>query len=452
MKKTTLLIMVALGVISSCAPKNLQQSSSIKISESSLSSSILASSSNPIVEEKKFSLTDLKSYVRNEYYTTEMMNAYNQWDVRLDNKTIPEFLMSIDNFLFVPPVPEKGFMLPYVIKFPSGKYLDQNKDLKKYMMLGGFGFEINSDYRHSALQYVWQNVYDNKPYSISNESIIAEKLNVPILTPLVTWLCSSTNYDQVLPTNMDRDSVLASINNIDLYYKRDCFNSNSNIIKPFMKEEYPSLIDIEMQFYNIVIHSIELLKNFNYELENKVLMNGFSTTGNFVQRFATVYPEIIKAYSAGGIAIPILPGQELLEKRLIYPIGTYDHKEIFKKEFDSKSYNNIAKINYIGRYETNFSYHDSAVRGILNSIYSDSFQLRWSDDNIVEIDSLWNKVADLFYNLGGSGMFLMNKETKHYTSENDLLFILEFFRMNANSDTPVYPTESKYSEHLIRLE
>jgi hypothetical protein len=450
--------MAALGVISSCAPRSQSSSQPSSISSSSTASSSVISSSvssSIVVEEKKFSLTELKDFVREEYYNEKSLWYYNHWDKKIANKILPEFLMSVDKFVFIPPVPEKGFNIPYVIKFPSGNYANTNIGLKKHILLGNYGSQADPEYGFALFQYINQNVYDDRPLYESDDNIpmlTSDRLDVPMLTPIVTWNCAESDFDQTLNTNLDRDSVLATEKNMSNYLKMYCGNSQTPLRTPFEKYEYPSIIDLEKQFYHIIRHSTQLLNNFNYKVEHKVFMTGFSSTGNFTQRFSTIYPEVIKAYFAGGISAPILPGSTFNDKKLLYPVGTSEHALLFDKEFNLEDYNNIAKINFIGKYENKFTYIDRYLKDIVASlIFKDINFDFWDYSRESTMQMYWDNIADIFYSLEGSGMFMFNTETAHYVSENDFNFSIEFFKMNANSDTPVYPKSSPYPEHIIRL-
>jgi hypothetical protein len=459
MKKiSVILFMAALGVISSCAPRS-QSSQQSGISSNPIASSSVVSSSvssSVVVEEKKFNLTELKDFVREEYYNDNSLWYYNQSDMRIADKTLPEFLMSVDKFVFIPPVPEKGFNIPYVIRFPSGNYKNENIGLKKHLLLANYGSPANPDYGFALLKYINQHVYDSKPF-VDNENIpimTSEVLDIPIITPIVTWTRASAfkDYDQVLNINLDRESVIADEDNINEYFKVEYDINNRKIYNiAFEKYEYYGLINLEKQFYSIINHSIDLLNNFNYNVENKIFMRGFSSTGDFTQRFSTIYPEIIKAYFAGGTVVPILPGKKFNNTNLSYPLGVYEHKELFDREFNIENYNNVAKINIVGKYENSFSAID---RYIGDNVTDLIFKERIEFDNNPREDKMetyWNNNIDIFYSLGGKGMFIFNTETAHYLNQNDFNFSIEFFRMNTNSDIPVYPNSSPYPEHIIRL-
>ena len=179
-------------------------------------------------------------------------------------------------------------------------------------------------------------------------------------------------------------------------------------------------------------------------------MLGYSTTGAFVQRFATIYPELIKAYYAGGTAVPILPAESLKNEELIYPLGVSEHNQLFGRKFNLESYNKIAKINALSKNERRLDAVDHFVWGKVQKLFTGPLE-HYGDHSRLDKEIFWNDIGDAFYSLNGEGMFLFNLETAHYVSENDKNFIFDFIELNLNSDNPVYPKKSEFPEHIIRL-
>ncbi len=83
--------------------------------------------------------------------------------------------------------------------------------------------------------------------------------------------------------------------------------------------------------------------------DNKVFLNGYSSSGVFAQRFAMIHPEYVDRALIGGAAgtIPI-PTDELN-----YPFGTRDFKELFGKEFNAEAYKRIGFAYYVAELEAN---------------------------------------------------------------------------------------------------
>ena len=89
-------------------------------------------------------------------------------------------------------------------------------------------------------------------------------------------------------------------------------------------------------------------KEKGIDLENKVFLNGYSSSGVFAQRFALLHPELVDTACIGGDSgsIPI-PTEEYG-----YPIGISDYKKITGKEFNMESYSQICFTYYVGELET----------------------------------------------------------------------------------------------------
>lgn len=82
-------------------------------------------------------------------------------------------------------------------------------------------------------------------------------------------------------------------------------------------------------------------------VQDKIFLSGYSASGVFAQRFALIYPEIINRALIGGAAgtIPIPT------KKIKFPIGIQDFKELFGKEFNSEAYKQIQFAYYVAEQE-----------------------------------------------------------------------------------------------------
>ena len=106
---------------------------------------------------------------------------------------------------------------------------------------------------------------------------------------------------------------------------------------------------LDEQVVNIVNKAKNIVKEEKgIDLDDKIFLNGYSSSGVFAQRFALLHPELIDTACIGGASgsIPI-PTEEFG-----YPIGISDYKELTGKEFDMKSFSQIDFIYYVGELET----------------------------------------------------------------------------------------------------
>lgn len=106
---------------------------------------------------------------------------------------------------------------------------------------------------------------------------------------------------------------------------------------------------IDEQIVRIIEKAKEIVQSERgINLEDKIFLNGYSSSGVFAQRFALLHPELISTACIGGASgsIPI-PTEEFG-----YPIGISDYKELTGKEFDMDSYCQIDFTYYVGELET----------------------------------------------------------------------------------------------------
>lgn len=123
------------------------------------------------------------------------------------------------------------------------------------------------------------------------------------------------------------------------------------------KKEYARF---DLQLVAMIDDARSRLKKENLKFEKRVLINGFSASGMFANRFTFLHPTRVKAAafgSPGGWAIA--PTDKYQDKDLRYPIGTGDFKEISGKNVDWKNVRKVPMFIFIGDRDEN----DSVVFG-----------------------------------------------------------------------------------------
>lgn len=84
-------------------------------------------------------------------------------------------------------------------------------------------------------------------------------------------------------------------------------------------------------------------------MKEKVLMAGFSMSGQFTARFALMHPEIVEAAAYGGISIThMLPYSKHQKTNLFYPVGVSDFKKIIGREFNRDAYMKVPLFYFEG--------------------------------------------------------------------------------------------------------
>ena len=92
-----------------------------------------------------------------------------------------------------------------------------------------------------------------------------------------------------------------------------------------------------------------LLKENNQNINEKVIMVGFSSSSLFSARFTFLHPERVSVAIGGGIGglLPV-PADKINGIDAIYPIGTYDFEKITGKKFNLEEYKKTPQFYYQG--------------------------------------------------------------------------------------------------------
>lgn len=117
--------------------------------------------------------------------------------------------------------------------------------------------------------------------------------------------------------------------------------------------------------------------------DDKFLIQGFSASGMFANRFAVLHPERVKAVTTGSPGgWPILPVAEHVGVRLNYPIGIADLETMTGKPFDIETFRQVPQLIYMGSVDNNDSldFSDSweaENAQIVNELFGDTPIKRW---------------------------------------------------------------------------
>lgn len=123
------------------------------------------------------------------------------------------------------------------------------------------------------------------------------------------------------------------------------------------KKEYGRF---DLQLVAMIDDARARLKKENLKFDRRVLLNGFSASGMFANRFTFLHPTRVKAAaigSPGGWAIA--PTAAFKEKTLRYPIGTGDFKTATGEDLDLKNLRKVPLFLFLGDEDEN----DSVIFG-----------------------------------------------------------------------------------------
>ena len=203
--------------------------------------------------------------------------------------------------------PEKGFHFPYLLK-TSKKTVDAN-----YIVV-----ESNNTGSNNSIKGMTSKAKKSLSWVLG--SSISKKLNYPMLMPVFPFGTMQRKY--YFP---QLDSVVLKID----------------------KDKYRR---IDLQLIAMIDDAREkLLKENNQNINEKVIMVGFSSSSLFSARFTFLHPERVSVAIGGGIGglLPV-PADKINGIEAIYPIGTYDFENITGTKFNLEEYKKTPQFYYQG--------------------------------------------------------------------------------------------------------
>lgn len=217
----------------------------------------------------------------------------------------------------------------------------------------GFQFDYDVNNKKYSVQVVYPSRDDN--YSIPYVLVIPNEMKENSLLAVEVNNLEKDNEDDLLDnalltaynlTNKLKEydnpvliPILPSVSGGVPYYQqllKECFDVSSD----------NNFYRIDLQVLNIIRDAKEKLSK-KVEINEKVFLNGYSSSGVFAQRFALLHPDIVDTLCVGGasgsIPIPIT--------ELEYPLGILDFEKITGKPFDLDAYSQIKFRYYVGSLE-----------------------------------------------------------------------------------------------------
>ena len=175
--------------------------------------------------------------------------------------------LSSPTLIEVSAVESSGFFFPYYLYIP--KDLSRSEPIRLLIEPNNTGQAADDFEVHRA---------SAKRLATGAVSRLADRLRSPLLIPVFPRPRSQW---KIYTHLLDRDSMLI----------RD-----------------GPLSRIDLQLLGMIRHASQLLRDAGIATRTTVFMHGFSASAAFVNRFATLHPESVRAIAAGGInALPMYP-------------------------------------------------------------------------------------------------------------------------------------------------
>lgn len=209
----------------------------------------------------------------------------------------------------------RGFNFPYLVFLPAGMSLGDSLPLLVEPNNSGFVNDTLAVHERAARRLA-------SVSSVGNH--VAKTLGIPLLVPIFPR--SAT--DWIIYTHaLDRDVALL---------------------------KQGSLARLDRQLLAMIDDARKQLTQHAIRLRERVLLNGFSASGTFVNRLALIHPERVAGVACGGInALAILPVTTWQQTPLPYPLGLHDFAALFGKAPNLTRYRQIPQLLYMGALDDN---------------------------------------------------------------------------------------------------
>lgn len=178
------------------------------------------------------------------------------------------------------------------------------------------------------------------------------------------------------------------------------------IDRDVMLNKTKALKRLDLQLLAMIKDAKLRLLSMGFIIQDKILMNGFSASASFTNRFLFIHPERVKAAAMGGLNGELmLPLKKLNKNKLNYPLGVRDFKNRFKKSFDLENYQQVHQYIYMGDLDSNDAVqfddaYNNKERQIINTNLGKSVQTRWEKCQNLYIDNMINVDFKTYQNVG----------------------------------------------------
>lgn len=182
-----------------------------------------------------------------------------------------------------------------------------------------------------------------------------------------------------------------------------------------------SLNRIDRQLIAMITDARAVLAEKNIKVKDKVLLNGFSASGSFANRFTCLYPELVAGVAAGGVnGMAILPLEQWNDRKLIYPVGVSDLMEVAGLKFNLLEFALVPQYYYMGGNDENDALpYDDAYSDLERELVSEVLE--------EDMDIRWEKCKQIYESQGIQAEFHTYQGIGHETTEEVNADIVAFF-------------------------
>ena len=300
--------------------------------------------------------------------------------------------------------PEEGFNYPYFVYVPMtpGSWDESTPLLVQ---------QNNSPNSADDLDY--HKEYARKAMESGAARQISDRLGLPLLIPIIPKSESEPVDWRYRTQALDRDSL--------------------TITKGPLRR-------VDLQVKEMIEHGQNLLADEGYPVRKKVILNGYSGSGKFAQRFTMLHPQTVLSVSAGGLAgMPVLPREEAKGQTLNYHVGIADVEELTGKSVDISAVADVNQFLFEGGNDTRdtIGHDDAWTSEELEQVALDVY----GEDTI----NRFRYSESVFADQGLQATFKVYEDAGH-TPRPAINDIIEFHSQFLNGDDPKFTSTTVDTE------
>lgn len=219
-------------------------------------------------------------------------------------------------------------------------------------------------------------------YNLNPGMWFGSDLNMPVLIPLIPRV--QGYYTQALGSMVFHNDVSF------LVFDQDRRSDDEKLSSDEISLIREQCFDLPTQVVNMIKSSKSFLASIGINIDDKVIVEGYSAGSKFANCFTALHPELVKACICGGNSgLGILPLSEYNGKKLNFPLGVAD-----VPNFDFDAFTSIPQLYYIGTDD----YNDPAM---IQSLYKLDFRGDFvldNDGNRIPLVDKNGEVISVLYN------------------------------------------------------
>ena len=278
------------------------------------------------------------------------------------------------NLIVLPANSEEGFYYGYVIYIPN--------TIKQETTLI---VEGSNSLTSEKIDIAMKKVYEEATNPTLPIYEIATKLGMPIIYPLFPrWYNGEeTIYNHMLSSNS--------------------LNSNTRGLKDNNLER------VDLQLICMIKNARRVLCDFDIKVDEKVIIDGFSASSKFANRFTLLHPELVKLCIGGGISGTLtLPLDDVNGEKLLWPVGVGNIKELLGEDtvINKEEFLKVRQFYYMGSKDTNdpFALKPDTDKSLFIPAYSgmissDELRQMYKFIGVVSNGDRWENIQKIYESL-----------------------------------------------------